>query len=186
VAARPGLDPAAHLAHLAHLARRFVGSLWPVGPSQADVAWVRAQLLPGEWVLWRRMPAADRRHSAGVARDVAADLGPAASRPVLAAALLHDVGKLESGLGTVSRVAATVAGLGLGHDPVAVARWADAGGARGRVGRYLQHPERGAALLEAAGSDELTVAWAREHHRPPSGWTVPEPLAQALKAADDD
>ena len=55
----------------------------------------------------------------------------------------------------------------------------------GRVGRYLHHDELGAGLLERAGSDPLTVAWAREHHLPRERWTVPLDVGDALKAADD-
>ena len=56
----------------------------------------------------------------------------------------------------------------------------------GRVGRYLCHDRIGAAMLRAAGSDPLTVAWAGEHHLDPQRWTVPSPVAWALKDADDD
>jgi hypothetical protein len=159
---------------LPHLVRRFVGSLSSADPCLADEEWALAQCLPGEQVLWRRMPAADRRHAIGVARRTAASLG-GADRPVLAAALLHDVGKIEAGLGTFGRVGATVVGMTVGRER-----------AFGRVGRYLTHDARGAALLAGAGSDPLTVAWAREHHLPPSRWTVPLVIGQALKAADDD
>jgi hypothetical protein len=162
------------LKHLRHLARRFVGSLAPGGPAPDDEAWALSQLVVGEAALWRRMSAPDRRHAVGVARRVAGAL-PAPERPVLAAALLHDVGKVESRLGTFGRVGATVVGL-TGGRQVAV----------GRVGRYLRHDEIGAGLLAAAGSDPLTVAWAREHHMPPERWTVPAAVGQALKAADDD
>jgi hypothetical protein len=37
-----------------------------------------------------------------------------------------------------------------------------------------------------AGSDSLTEAWTREHHKPPDQWTVDPKLADALKAADND
>jgi hypothetical protein len=130
------------------------------------------------------MSSADRRHAVAVARRVDAALGPASSRPVRAAALLHDVGKVDSGLGPVRRAAATVAGMIWGHD--AARDWRTQGGPRGRVGRYLCHDEIGADWLAAAGSDGLTVAWAREHHLPPERWTVPADLAAALKSADDD
>ena len=106
------------------------------------------------------------------------------SRPVLAAALLHDVGKIESGLGPVRRAAATVAGMVGGHD--AARRWRGREGLVGRVGRYLCHDEIGASLLVAAGSDGLTIAWAREHHLPAERWTVDVQVGAALKAADDD
>lgn len=131
----------------------------------------------GEVALWRRMSGPDRRHAVGVARDVEARLAGAAARPVVAAALLHDVGKVDAGLGTLARVPATLVGL--------VARERAAAG-EGRVARYLRHDVIGAALLEAAGSDPLTVAWAREHHLAPSRWTVPVEVGAALKAADDD
>jgi hypothetical protein len=141
-------------------------------------------MTPGEADLWRRMSAADRRHAVGVARRVDAALGPDASRPVLAAALLHDVGKIDSGFGPVRRAAATVAGMVGGHD--AARRWRGRGGAVGRVGRYLCHDEIGADLLADAGSDPLTVAWAVEHHRAPGRWTVAPEVGAMLKAADDD
>lgn len=160
-----------------HLARRFVGMLDPRGPSAEAEAWVRSVLGDGEWALWQRMSGPDRRHAVGVAREVERRLGAQATPPVLAAALLHDVGKVESGLGAVGRVLATLAG-------VLAAQRAAAG--EGRVARYLTHDRRGAALLEAAHADPLTVAWAREHHLPPGRWTVPESVGVALKAADDD
>lgn len=166
------------MSHLVHLARRFFGALDPRGPSVDDEGWVADALAPGEQALWRRMSGPDRRHAVGVARDVVARLGDdAATRPVVAAALLHDVGKLDAGLGTLARVPATVAGL--------VARERATRGS-GRVARYLRHDAIGADLLSAAGADPLTVAWAREHHLPPERWTLPPAIAAALKAADDD
>jgi hypothetical protein len=161
-----------------HLAKRFFGSLRPGGPSAGEVAWVRTQLLPGEWDLWSAMPGPDRRHSAAVARRVEADLGPRATRPVLAAALLHDVGKSASRLRTPGRVVATVTAGLVGRDRAAA--WDSA------IGRYLRHDRLGAALLEQAGSDPVTVAWTREHHHPRERWTVGADVADALKAADDD
>jgi len=163
-----------------HLVRRFLGSLSPRPLRDADGEWVRSLLGPGEQALWERMPLADRKHAAGVARDVAGRLGPDATRPVLAAALLHDVGKVDARLGTAGRVAATLIGRRQG------AAWEARAGWRGRVGRYLRHDAIGAELLEEAGADPLTVAWAREHHRPESDWSVPEAVGRALRDADDD
>ena len=165
-----------------HLARRFVGSLRPGGPSSTEEAWATGYLLAGEADLWRSMSGADRRHAVAVARRVDRALG-SPERPVLAAALLHDVGKVRSGLGTPGRVVATVVGA-VAADRTA--RWATSDGLRGRIGRYLRHPQEGAALLETAGSDPFTVAWATEHHRNPERWTVDDRLAEALRAADDD
>lgn len=162
-------------AHAAHLARRFVGSLRPGRPSPDDEAWVAATLNHGELGLWRRMSHADRRHAVVVARRVAEALGPeGATRAVLAAALLHDVGKVVSDLGPFRRVAATLAAMsGTSRVPTSFRQ-------------YLAHDRLGADLLERAGSHPLAVAWAGEHHRPPERWSVPAPLGRALKAADDD
>ena len=157
-----------------HLAKRFVTSLAPGGPAFEAEAWVAAVLSEAELGLWRRMSGPDRRHAVAVARRVEAALGERATPAVLAAALLHDVGKVESGLGTMGRVAATVAGL------------AGRRTATPRIERYLRHPDLGAGLLELAGSDPLTVAWAREHHSSPESWTVPPEVADVLKSSDDD
>jgi hypothetical protein len=150
----------------------------------ADEAWAVAALGRGERALWHRMSGPDRRHAVGVAREVEAALGLAATPPVRAAALLHDVGKIASGLGPVRRAVVTVAGLVAGH--AAARRWRQRPGAVGRAGRYLCHDEIGAQLLSEASSDPLTVAWAREHHLPDDRWTVPAQIGAALKAADDD
>lgn len=132
------------------------------------------------------MSKADRRHAAGVARQVDRALGPGTERPVLAAALLHDVGKTASGLGTFGRVAATVTAAIAGRERVEEWSTAGARGWRHRMAAYFRHPTIGAASLAEAGSHELTIAWAREHHLPPERWTVPRREADALKAADDD
>lgn len=172
------------MARPSHLVRRFLGSLRPGGPTAAEDAWVLGCLLPGEQVLWGRMSGPDRRHAAGVARRVERSLGHEASRPVLAAALLHDVGKVESGLGTYGRVIATLSATVAG--PEMAATWRKQRGFVRRVGLYLQHDRLGGDLLALAGSDALTVAWAREHHTPEAAWTVPPEVGQVLKAADDD
>jgi len=153
---------------LVHLATRFVGSLRRGAPTNEQ--WALDLLSPSERALWQRMPDADRRHAVAVAWSLG-------DRPteVLVAALLHDVGKIESGLGTFARVGATVAGAVRPRQ-----RWA------GRVGAYLRHDEIGARLLADAGSDALVVAWAREHHLPRARWTVDPAIGDILKAADDD
>ena len=167
-----------------HLARRFVGSLWPAGPAGPLDAWAVGHLLEGEVALWRRMSGPDRRHSVGVARRVERALGAEATRPVLAAALLHDVGKVEARLGTYGRVVATLSARVAG--PEMATAWRRQRGFIRRVGLYLHHDRLGGDLLALAGSDPLTEAWAREHHQPVDQWTVARPLALALKAADDD
>ena len=167
-----------------HLVRRFFGSLRPGGPGRADTEWAEAQLLDGERPLWRRMSGPDRRHAVRGAREVERALGHEATRPVLAAALLHDVGKTVSALRTYGRVVATVSGFLAGREQAR--EWKKRRGFIRRVGLYLLHDELGADLLAMAGSDPLTVSWAREHHRPPEQWTIDHRVASVLEAADDD
>ncbi|HAQ23464.1 MAG TPA: hypothetical protein DCR10_07920 [Acidimicrobiaceae bacterium] len=164
------------MSRILHLARRFVLSIWPCGPGLDDEAWARESLLPAEVVLWARMSGHDRRHAVAVARRVDRALG-GASRPILAAALLHDVGKIASGLSVPTRVVATLCGL-VGGQRV----WAG----DGRISRYLRHPEIGAEILAEARSDAMTIAWTAEHHLSSDRWTVDRQTGEALRAADDD
>jgi hypothetical protein len=174
------------MARPGHLAARFFTSLWPGGPGSEDAAWAESQLLDTEVPLWRGMSTPDRRHSVGVARRVQATLGEGAGRAVLAAALLHDVGKNEAALGTYGRVIATISGAAVGRDPDTIRDWTRTRGFTRKVGLYLQHPRLGGDLLALAGSDPLTVAWAREHHLPPDDWTIPLGVGTVLRDADDD
>ena len=170
--------------NLGHLTKRFFASLWPAGPSGTAEAWVVSVLTTDEQRLWRRMSRADRRHAVGVARKVERSLGDHATKPVLAAALLHDVGKVSAGLGTYGRIVATLAGAAAGRTMADA--WTQGKGFTRKVGLYLRHPALGADMLALAGSDPLTVTWAREHHLPQEEWTLPPAIAHALKDADDD
>ena len=103
---------------------------------------------------------------------------------MLAAALLHDVGKVDSGFGPVGGRRPRSPGWpgGTRRPPTGAPR----GGVVGRTGRYLCHADIGADMLASVGSDGLTVTWAREHHLPPDRWSVPDDIGAALKLADDD
>ncbi len=151
----------ARLAHARHLVRRLKGSVTRHPPSAEDEAWAESLLLAVEIPLWRRMAAADRRHAVEVARRFVA-LRPDATRPEMAGALLHDVGKVEAQLGTAGRVAATLV----------PARWAS-----GRFATYRAHEEIGARWCQQAGSDPVTVVLV--------AGTGSGPAADALRAADD-
>lgn len=122
-----------------HLALRFVTSVSPRPPIVVDEVWAEDRLLPGELSLWRRMSNPDRRHSIKVARRFAI-ARPAATRAELAGALLHDVGKVECGLGTAGRVVASVVG-----------------GRTERFRTYHDHERIGAELAAAAGSEPATI-----------------------------
>ncbi|HEV3452268.1 MAG TPA: hypothetical protein VG869_13865 [Acidimicrobiia bacterium] len=172
-----------------HLARRFVGALRPGGPRPGDVAWVGGVLEDEERTLWSRMASHDRRHSVLVARRVERALAgtDAAGDPRwLAAALLHDVGKLDAGLGVLGRVGATLAGGAAGHEWAET--WSTRRGITRRVGLYLRHGELGATRIRVAGGREEAARWAAAHHTP-AAWSetgIPPEVVDALVAADDD
>ncbi len=170
---------------------RFFGALSPAGPAPEDATWADERLSPAERELFSRMSGPDRRHAVGVAREalrLAGEDGLSEGElpdGFVAAGLLHDVGKVESRLGTFGRVAATVLTIVLGR--ARVERHGGSGrGPLAEVARYLAHDRIGAGLLEVAGSAELTVRWAREHHLPASRWQVDPRLASYLKEADGD
>ena len=85
-----------------HLSRRFFGALSRKHPSTSDVAWATGFLLPAEAALWTQLGVADQRHSIAEARRFVTQVGES-SRDDVAAALLHDIGKLASGLGNLRR-----------------------------------------------------------------------------------
>lgn len=145
------------LGHVAHLARRFVGSLSNAAPPAEDDAWATSFMTDAEAELWRRLSNVDRRHAVAVVRRFV-ERRPAATRDEMAAAFLHDVGKLEAGLGTFGRVVATVVGP-----------------RTARFRTYHDHEEIGARWLEERGSSAVTVALVRRQG----------PAASDLEWADD-
>jgi hypothetical protein len=145
------------VANIGHLARRFFGSLSDVPPPAADDAWATSFMTDAEAVLWLRLSNVDRRHAVEVARRFA-ERRPSAAREEMAAACLHDVGKLDAGLGTLGRVVATVIGP-----------------RTARFRTYHDHEEIGARWLEERGSSPVTVALIRRQG----------PAAADLEAADD-
>jgi hypothetical protein len=145
------------MSSIVHLARRWAGALSPAPPPPADEAWVDRWLLAAERELWTRLPNHDRRHAIGVARRFV-ELRPDASRAEVAGALLHDIGKLDSGLGVTARV------------------WATSVGPRtARLRRYHEHEAIGAHMLAEAGSDPITVDLVQARGS----------AADALRTADD-
>ena len=61
------------------------------------------------------------------------------------------------------------------------AEWSKAGGITRRVGLYLRHDELGADMLSLAGSDPLTVTWARQHHQRQRIGPSPRPSARCSR-----
>ncbi len=166
-----------------HLVSRFGTSLRPRPLAATDLAFVHDTLTSGELGCWERLGPADRAESVATGRALEAALrasGEAVDRRFVAAALLHDVGKAETGLGVIGRSVATV-----------VATVAGPRRARtlpGRFGRYVNHDELGAERLRTAGARPEAVSWAAAHHRPArfeaSG--IPLRICRMLAAADGE
>src|SRR5262249_2973739 len=156
----------------------FFGALSPAAPRRADVEWVATVLTEREVAAWQRMPKHDRRHSIAVARRVEAALAGTAyaGEPRwIEAALLHDIGKLDAGLGVFGRVGAMLAGALAGYQMADA--WSERRGVTRRFGLYLRHPELGASRIEMCGGSREAAAWAAAH-QDPERWAasgIPQP-----------
>lgn len=125
--------------YLRHLVSRLFGAVSSASPSPEDLAEVESLLLDSEFLLWRKLPAMDQRHSIAVWRRFL-NLRPGATQPELRAALLHDIGKIQSNLGVLGRVVATLLGR------------------RGeRFTAYHDHEKIGSEMLQNIDSDSVTI-----------------------------
>jgi hypothetical protein len=168
------------IAKLRHLVTRFFGSLRPRPLVPDDLAFVQHTLTAAELACWDRLGPADRVESLTTARRAALALGPGADDRWVAAALLHDVGKVETGLGPFRRAGATAVAIVFGERRVRA--WPNA------IGRYVDHDGLGARLLEQSGARREAVEWAAIHHRP-ALWpesSIPIEICQVLAAADGE
>ena len=147
------------MSKFAHLAKRFVLSLVPSQVQEIERQWVHSVLTQSEIVLWNNMMVQDRRHSVMVGRRFV-KYRPMASQSEIAGALLHDVGKSVSRLGTLARVVATLVGS-----------------RTNRFRQYHDHEAIGATMLRSIVSDELTISMVEG--------SCEGELRQALNRADD-
>ncbi len=135
--------------HVSHLTRRFFGSLAAHRPTSSDQSFVAGLLSAAEADVFWSQPVPDLAHAVRSAQSVAE---AAPGRVDLArAALLHDVGKRLSDIGTVGRSLATA--LSLVRLPTSE-----------RMASYLEHARLGAEELTALGCEDLVVQFARHHH----------------------
>jgi putative nucleotidyltransferase with HDIG domain len=162
--------------------RQFLAALVARDLSASDRAFVARYLTPQQQALFERLAPADQQHAIAVAR-LLLDRGWA-DTALLQAALLHDIGKADSGLNLAYRTAIV---LLRALWPAAFDRLAARDrGWRRPFYRHRHHPEHGACLVEAAGADPLVVELIRRHQEPLR--TAPrshvERLLAALQAAD--
>lgn len=152
-------------------------------PRSQDRALAQAHLPPTLRPLFEAMSPADQAHGLRVLRAL---LRQGEDHPdLLAAALLHDVGKSRVPLRLWERVVVVLAEALL---PGASARWGH-GRPQGWRRPFVvaqQHPRWGAEMLAAAGASALLQELVRRHQerldRPPTGPT--EVLLNKLQQAD--
>jgi putative nucleotidyltransferase with HDIG domain len=141
-------------------------------PDPQDLALARQVLTPPLMELFLQMQASDQAPSLWIFRKLvqtAAQNNFTPNKDLLAAALLHDMGKTCHPDGTRHRLhvwnrAAIVLGKAL--FPGLVKRWRD-GPLRGWKRAFViaeQHPVWGAALVEQAGAAPQVAALIRRHH----------------------
>ena len=151
--------------------------------SDEEVKRATRALTPEAQSLFLRQTTQDQRHALAVYRALR-QAGDTDSH-LLAAALLHDVGKAATWLSAVHRSII-----------VLLARFAPALLARLSRGEarwwnrpfvvHAHHPQIGARWAEEVGCSPLTVALIRRHEEGPAdGQTEQDRLLAALRAADD-
>ena len=176
------------LAAALYRTRQFFAALSArTGRADLDPAPARPVLSPQLFALFERMPPEDRRHGLDVLGRLQAehDLAAESDAPLLEAALLHDVGKAEAGVGLPHRIARVV----LRPTVPWLWRWLSGWptGWRRPFWAVAHHPERGAIWVETEGGDTALVELIRFHEAPaPARWSGLdlERWHAALTAAD--
>jgi len=165
---------------------QFLGALAARSAASEQDCAPAAEVLDEELLgLFMRMPVEDRGHGLEVLRRLRAAGHGSAERSLLAAGLLHDVGKAGAGVGLTHRVARVV--LQAAAPPIW--RWlcGRPTGWRRPFWAIAMHAERGAEWIASAGGDADLVRLVRYHEASaPALWTG-ELLGEwhaALAAAD--
>ncbi|MCJ7513952.1 MAG: HD domain-containing protein [Anaerolineales bacterium] len=159
-------------------ARQFLRAVM-ARPRPEDLASAGAILGPELYDLFLRLPPPDQAHALQVYRSLQRQ---GHRHPdVLAAGLLHDVGKSPLPLRHLDRVAVV---LGQAFLPGRARAWQAGDPAGWRRGFVVacHHPEWGATMVAQAGGSERLVALVRNHQT----GTGSDPSLAALQAADGD
>jgi hypothetical protein len=158
---------------------RALGSwLRPVDDARAE-----AYLSPALYALYRKLRRSERQHSLRVLNSL---IAAGHSDPdLLAAALLHDVGKTRTHFLLPEKVLVV---LVKAASPALYRRWGS-GSARGWRRPFavsVQHPAWGADMVADAGGSALAVEIIRRHaETSPGDQTRAAGLLRALQAVDD-
>jgi hypothetical protein len=167
------------LSRLAYRARQFWNAL-PGSSRRVDNEMLLPHLSPPQIVLFRRMQPAEQTHAYQIFKRLNAS--GQTDPDLLAAALLHDAGKILGPLSLLDRV---VIVLGKRFFHGRAKSWGE--GASSRFHRPFvvaaRHPEWGADLAKQAGASSRTIELIRRHQDDRS---TTDPELAALRAADDE
>ncbi len=164
---------------LAYRTRQFWNAL-PGPRKRVETEALLPQLPPSQIVLFRRMQPSEQAHAYQMFERLKA--AGQTDSDLLAAALLHDVGKVLIPLSLLDRV---VIVLGKRFFRRRAGRWSE--GTPSRLHRPFvvaaHHPDWGADLAGQAGASSRTVDLIRRHQDIPS---TDDPLLAVLQSADNE
>lgn len=144
-------------------AKQFFAAVFPRSGSEGLTAAAEV-LTPGQLLLFRSLPPEDQAHGLRVLGELRAQ--EERDPDLLAAALLHDVGKLRCPLSVWERALVVVVRRLL---PGAVHRWGkgEARGLRRAFVAAVKHPEWGAELVSTVGGSPRLIQLVRLHQNEP-------------------
>jgi hypothetical protein len=158
---------------------------WTATPSAKDLDRVRETLSPALMDLFLEMQPSEQAHSLRVFTEMR-EMGEK-SPHLLAAALLHDVGKSSFQLSPWERALIV---LFCKMAPHLVEQWGHAEpiGWKKPFVVYTCHPDWGARMVNEAGGDPLTVSLIRRHQDPirESQQTIEAEYLRRLQRFDDE
>ncbi len=144
-------------------AAQFWRAIYPQKLSDTEKLIIRRFLTNSEWDLFNRYSVNDQRHSYQVFRTL--ELQGCKDPGLLAAALLHDVGKTKIRLSVWDRSLAVICEAII---PELAAKWGIEDGKRWRRPFVIRamHPQWGAQMAKSAGSKTMVVNLIRRHQDP--------------------
>lgn len=168
---------------IAYRVRQFLSTLFE-RPDPELRRQARATLQPPLWALFQQLPPPEQAHALQVYQDLKSD---GQRQPdLLAAALLHDIGKIRAPLSVYEKVVVVLAKWLV---PRPARQWGQGAptGWRRPFAVAQQHPAWGAELVRSAGASATLTELIARHHEPPleENSTSTARLLAALQTADD-
>lgn len=168
---------------LPYRVRQFLSTLFE-RPAPELLREARAALEPRLWALFQQLPRAEQAHALQVFQDLRAE---GQHQPdLLAAALLHDIGKIRAPLSVLEKVAVVITKC---LAPELARRWGQGtpAGWRRSYAVAAQHAAWGAEIVRSAGGSSTLAELIARHHEPPpeENSTSTGRLLAALQTADD-